>query len=106
MAVDFAGPFVGTSFLVVVDTHSKWPEVFEMMSFIRSLWIARASGIGQWTTVHFRGVCNIPQEEWCQTYTLCTLSSILERGSGTIYSDIQTGELVRMMEEAYNYHTD
>ena len=30
--VDFAGPFLGTSFLVVVDAHSKWPEVFEMTS--------------------------------------------------------------------------
>ena len=30
--VDFAGPFLGKSFLVVVDAHSKWPEVFEMSS--------------------------------------------------------------------------
>ena len=28
--IDFAGPFMGTSFLVIVDSHSKWPEVFEM----------------------------------------------------------------------------
>ena len=28
--IDFAGPFQGTSFLVVVDSYSKWPEVFEM----------------------------------------------------------------------------
>ena len=28
--IDFAGPFMGRSFLVVVDAHSKWPEVFEM----------------------------------------------------------------------------
>ena len=25
--VDFAGPFLGTMFLIVVDAHSKWPEV-------------------------------------------------------------------------------
>ena len=30
--VDFAGPCFGTSYLVVVDAHSKWPEVFEMAS--------------------------------------------------------------------------
>ena len=30
--MDFAGPFMGTSFLVIVDAHSKWPEVFEMSS--------------------------------------------------------------------------
>ena len=28
--IDFAGPFMGRSFLVVIDAHSKWPEVFEM----------------------------------------------------------------------------
>ena len=28
--IDFAGPFMGTSFLVIVDSHSKWLEVFEM----------------------------------------------------------------------------
>lgn len=30
--MDFAGPFLGKSFLIVVDAHSKWPEVFEMTS--------------------------------------------------------------------------
>ncbi len=24
--IDFAGPFMGTLFLVIVDAHSKWPE--------------------------------------------------------------------------------
>ena len=28
----FAGPFLGKSFFVVVDAHSKWPEIFEMSS--------------------------------------------------------------------------
>lgn len=30
--VDYAGPFLGRMFLVMVDAHSKWPEVFEMKS--------------------------------------------------------------------------
>lgn len=30
--VDFAGPFQGRSFFIVVDTHSKWPEVIPMSS--------------------------------------------------------------------------
>ena len=30
--VDFACPFLGKMFFVVVDAHSKWPEVFEMKS--------------------------------------------------------------------------
>ena len=29
---DFAGPFQGTNFLVVVDAYSKWPEVFILPS--------------------------------------------------------------------------
>ena len=29
---DFAGPFMNRTFLVVVDAHSKWPEVIEMHS--------------------------------------------------------------------------
>ena len=28
--VDFAGPFQGKSYLVVVDAHSKWLEIYEM----------------------------------------------------------------------------
>ena len=28
--LDFAGPFQGVMFLVAVDSHSKWPEVFIM----------------------------------------------------------------------------
>ena len=28
--VDFAGPFMGKSYLLVVDAHSKWPEIVEM----------------------------------------------------------------------------
>ena len=30
--VDFAGPFQGTMLFVLVDAHSKWPEVYQMSS--------------------------------------------------------------------------
>jgi len=30
--IDFAGPMNGHSYLIVVDAHSKWPEVIEMKS--------------------------------------------------------------------------
>ena len=30
--LDFAGPFLGRSFLLAVDAHSKWGEVWEMTS--------------------------------------------------------------------------
>ena len=28
--IDFAGPFLGKMFLIIVDAHSKWPEVVQM----------------------------------------------------------------------------
>ncbi|XP_062586483.1 uncharacterized protein K02A2.6-like [Saccostrea cucullata] len=28
--IDFAGPFLGAMFLIMVDSHSKWPEVVKM----------------------------------------------------------------------------
>ena len=30
--MDFAGPFCGKMFMLLVDTHSKWPEILEMTS--------------------------------------------------------------------------
>lgn len=30
--MDFAGPFLGSTYLIAVDAHSKWPEVQEMKS--------------------------------------------------------------------------
>ena len=37
--VDFAGPFIGRQFLIVVDAHSKWPEVIEMKTTTASVTI-------------------------------------------------------------------
>ena len=30
--IDYAGPFLGYSYLIVVDAHSKWPEIIPMQS--------------------------------------------------------------------------
>ena len=30
--IDFAGPFAGRSWLIIVDAYSKWPEVLPMSS--------------------------------------------------------------------------
>ncbi|XP_033761665.1 uncharacterized protein K02A2.6-like [Pecten maximus] len=37
--VDFAGPFMNFMFLIVIDAHSKWPEVFTMRSTTTTLTI-------------------------------------------------------------------
>ena len=30
--IDFAGPFLGHSYLIVIDSYSKWPEIIPMES--------------------------------------------------------------------------
>lgn len=30
--MDFVGPLFGRTYFVIIDAHSKWPEVFEMSS--------------------------------------------------------------------------
>ena len=39
--IDFAGPFVGNMFLIVVEAHSKWPEVCLMKSTTSSKTITK-----------------------------------------------------------------
>ena len=57
--IDFAGPFLNKMFLIVVDSHSKWPEVIQMTStsaaktieVLQSLF--RTTRLRQWATIHF-----------------------------------------------------
>ena len=75
--LDFAGPFLGRMFLIVVDAHSKWPEVIEMTttmhcnqdyscgsSTVRQTWTAYSSRHGQWSTICFRGIQAVSKVEW------------------------------------------
>jgi len=72
--VDFAGPFEGRMFFIVVDAHSKWPEVIEMpatttthtITELRKLFAAHGlpkqlvSGNGpQFTSVEFATFCKV-----------------------------------------------
>ena len=65
--VDFAGPFLGHMFLIVVDTHSKWLEV-EIMSSTTA-----EKAIDQDTYFHTTVYLN----NWCLTMdrSLCRSSS-------------------------------
>ena len=38
--VDFAGPFLSRMFFIVIDAHSKWPEVFEMVETTSAMTVA------------------------------------------------------------------
>ena len=37
--IDFAGPFLDQNFLIMVDTHSEWPEFFPMKQTTKSITI-------------------------------------------------------------------
>ena len=57
--INFAGPFLGKMFLIIVDAHSKWPEVYchvfyhftdyhrNIANLVFSLWPSGTSGIRQ-----------------------------------------------------------
>jgi len=77
--VDF-GEWNKTSFLVLVDVFSKWPEVKWMSSIstqktievLNDIFATHGSSIWQWVSVHFFGVWRVPTRE--QITTTITLS--------------------------------
>ena len=67
--IDFAGPFQGKMFLVVVDAHTKWPDMFEMQD------TTAAETVATLRSLFARRVC---QSKLCQTMDL---SSCLENSN-------------------------
>jgi hypothetical protein len=65
--MDLAGPFLNRMYLIVVDAHSKWPEVFclnnnttsaNVIYYLREtyqIWNSRPNCIRQWKAVCFIG---------------------------------------------------
>ncbi|XP_055588860.1 uncharacterized protein K02A2.6-like [Uranotaenia lowii] len=51
--IDFAGPFKGLNFLVVVDAHSRWPEI---CTIVRSFWDSINDCFRQWHPIHFETI--------------------------------------------------
>ena len=98
--VDFAGPFMGCMFLIVVDTRSKWPEVFcheEHQSrtngrcsshYICAQWSPGAFDIGQRTAVRFTGIPQFHASEWHTSQHVFAVSSTNKRTRGTVRTDI------------------
>ena len=43
--MDFAGPFIGHQFLVLVDAHSKWMEVFPLSSISSTIVIGKLQAL-------------------------------------------------------------
>ena len=80
--VDFTGPFQGQIFLIVVDSHSKWPEAVPMKKTTADATISELCQLfscyglpeqlvsdngPQFVSEEFRSFL---KKEWCQAYTL------------------------------------
>ena len=101
--VDFAGPFLGKMFFLVVDAHSKWPEVYKMPSTTSSATIRVLHHLFASYGLPCQLVSdNGPQfcsEEFatflirkrCEAHPKHTISSCLQWLSGTIRQNFQAG---------------
>ena len=99
--IDFAGPFQGEKILVVVDAHTKWPDIFldaehncsRNCSYSAILICkngsARASCVRQWTSVRVWRIQTFHINEWYPTRDWRSVSSIHKRLSGTHGSKFQ-----------------
>ena len=101
--VDFAGPFLDQMFLLVVDAHSKWPEVIPMKSttasntirVLRSLFskyglpneVVSDNG-PQFVAEEF---AEFLKKEWHQAHQVSSQSPSFKWGGGTFRSDLQKG---------------
>ena len=87
---DFAGPFLGRTFLVVVDSYTKWLEVFPLSIATSATTIDKLRSVftthglpkvfvtdngTQFTSSEFQAF----MKQWNQTYLLFTLPSIYQR---------------------------
>ena len=96
--IDFASLFLGRSFLVVVDSYSKWPEIFQMKSTATAATVLQlrrlfsAYGLPeqlvsdngpQFSSTEFTEFLS------GETHKISSISPFIEWCSGTFYSDIQ-----------------
>ena len=100
---DFAGPFQGQMFLILVDSHSKWPEVVPMKKTTADATITElrrlfsSYGLPEQVVSDngpqfcVRRVQIFSQEQWCEAYLLLPMPPFFERGSGTPCTNLQEG---------------
>ena len=100
--IDYAGPFLGKMFFVVVDAHSKWLEI-EMASSATSIrsyhcqgqghvcykWPPTACCVWQWRSFHQRGIQGVPGKEWNTPCEVSTLPSGIKWVGWVVRTDIQ-----------------
>lgn len=102
--INFSRQFHGKMFVIVVDIHSKWPEVIAVPSttsqtttetprtLFPPLWSTQTStstcSIGQWATVHIRTIHSLHMKPWNQAHPVCTIPSRPQVG-GEVHANLQ-----------------
>jgi hypothetical protein len=100
--IDYAGPFMEYSFPIVVDAHSKWPEIIPTkpndfprnhQDFTRdmfTLWFAIDSNKRQRFKLSLMQIWGFLQDEWNSPQVLSTVSPSWKRPSKTFRSNYET----------------
>ena len=97
--IDFAQKWNHT-FLVIIDSHSKWLEVFDLKSTTAEktcdvsfpyavcfLWATQGNRHRQWITIYLSSFQNLPKNKWSKTHSSATVSPSLKRSSREISSN-------------------
>ena len=73
--VDYAGPFLGRMYLIVVDAYSKWLEGLPVVNAtshttafpVCNAWVTRVTGVKQWNSIYERKIPCFPVKQWYST---------------------------------------
>ena len=96
--VDLAGPIDGEMFMIVVDAHSKWPEVIFMPSITTDQTIEALKmvfcrfgypEVGQRNTVHVSKVCTVLCRIRYSACNFSTVSPAVQRASRALRGHVQ-----------------
>ena len=100
--IDYAGPFMGKMFLLIIDAHSKWLDVHyvnsattettieKLRAAFATPWLNRDDSIRQWFRLHERWIQSFHAEEWHTARYLRTILCLYEWTSRKGGADFQT----------------
>ena len=77
--IDFAGLFLDKMFLIVVNAHSKWPEVIQMSSTTapKTIQAHQSLFVFTWATGVWK-LCTVYESQWYRAHTQYLLSSVFK----------------------------
>lgn len=114
--VNYAGPFLSEMFLLIVDAHSKWMDIYlvkwptsqetiEKLRQFQCVWSAENVNIWQWNMFHECRVWDIHEEKWSWPCEVSTCPPFLKWFSWEGSSDIQGDTLqTRPSRFLVSYH--